>query len=91
MEKNANSKTRRSSISDVDSYEEIGKFWDAHSLDDPWDETREVEFQVSATQRRRVALEPQIYKDLETEARLRGVVPEALANLWLNEKLHPSK
>lgn len=88
---NANNKSRRSSISNADSYEDIGKFWDTHSLDDHWDETHEVEFQVSAIQRKRVALEPEIYKELETEAKLRGLVPEALANLWLSEKLHPTK
>ena len=27
--------------------EEIGEFWDTHSLADYWDETQEVEFQVS--------------------------------------------
>ena len=27
--------------------EEIGKFWDTHSLDDYWDETEEVKFQVN--------------------------------------------
>ena len=86
-----NKKTRPTSISNAKTYEEIGEFWDTHSLDDYWDETRSVEFEVTAKQRRRIAVEPQIYEALETEARLRGVVPEALANLWLAEKLHPSK
>ena len=27
--------------------EEIGEFWDTHSLTDYWDETDEVEFQVN--------------------------------------------
>ena len=27
--------------------EEIGEFWDTHSLTDYWDETEEVEIQVS--------------------------------------------
>ena len=27
--------------------EEIGKFWDTHSLADYWEETYEVEFQVN--------------------------------------------
>lgn len=27
--------------------EEIGEFWDTHSLADYWDETHEVEFQVN--------------------------------------------
>ena len=86
-----NKKIQPSSISQSRTLEEIGEFWDTHSLDDYWDKTREVEFEVTAQRRRRVIVEPQIYKELETEARLRGVIPETLVNLWLAEKLHPSK
>ena len=71
--------------------EEAGEFWDTHSLDDYWEETREVEFEVRAKQRRRIMLEPEIYKEIEAEARVRGVVPETLVNLWLAEKLQASK
>ncbi|MDE0685985.1 MAG: hypothetical protein OXI63_23920 [Candidatus Poribacteria bacterium] len=31
--------------------EEIGEFWDTHSLADYWDETQEVEFQVNLKSR----------------------------------------
>lgn len=79
------------SISQAETLEEIGDFWDTHSLDDYWKETREVEFEVRATQRRRITVEPKLYKRLETEARVRGVVPETLVNLWLAEKLQVSK
>ena len=79
------------SISKTQTLEEIGEFWDTHSLDDYWDETHEVEFEVRAKQRRRITLEPNIYKELETEARVRGIVPETLVNLWLAEKLQTSK
>jgi len=86
-----NKKTQLTSISQAQTLEEIGEFWDTHSLDDHWDKTHEVEFEVRAKQRRRVTVEPQIYKELETEARVRGVVPETLVNLWLAEKLQASK
>ena len=86
-----NKKAQLSNISQAPTLEEIGEFWDTHSLDDYWDKTREVEFEVRATQRRRVTVEPQIYKELEAEARVRGVVPETLVNLWLAEKLQASK
>jgi len=86
-----NKDTQLTSISQAQTLEEIGDFWDAHSLDDYWEETREVEFEVRAKQRRRITLEPDIYKELEAEARLRGVVPETLVNLWLAEKLQASK
>ena len=79
------------SISQAQTLEEISDFWDTHSLDDYWEETREAEFEVRAKQRKRITLEPQIYKELEAEARLRSVVPETLVNLWLAEKLRASK
>ncbi len=86
-----NNERQPSGISQGRTLEEIGEFWDTHSLDDYWDKTHEVEFEVRAKQRRRVTVEPQIYKELETEARVRGVVPETLVNLWLAEKLQASK
>ncbi len=86
-----NKNTQLSSISQAETLEEIGEFWDTHSLDDYWDKTREVEFEVRAAQRRRVTVEPKIYKELEAEARVRGVVPETLVNLWLAEKLNAAK
>lgn len=85
-------KTRQiTGISKAETLEEIGEFWDTHSLDDHWDKTREVEFTVRAAQRRRVTVEPKIYEELEAEAHIRGVGPEALVNLWLAEKLHAPK
>ncbi len=89
MDENKN--IQLSSISKAETYKEIGEFWDTHSLDDYWDKTREVEFEVRAARRRRVTLEPKIYKELEAQARVRGVVPETLVNLWLAEKLQASK
>ncbi|MDT5123701.1 MAG: hypothetical protein QOC96_3183 [Acidobacteriota bacterium] len=86
-----NKKKDTTSISQAQTLEEIGEFWDTHSLDDYWDETHEVEFEVRAKQRKRITVEPHIYKQLEAEARLRGVVPETLVNLWLAEKLQASK
>jgi hypothetical protein len=47
------------SITQAHILEEIADFWDVHSLDDYWDQTREVEFEVRAKQRRRVALDEQ--------------------------------
>jgi len=86
-----NKDTQLTSISQAQTLEEIGEFWDTHSLDDYWDETREAEFEVRAKQRKRITLEPKIYKEVEAEARVRGVVPETLVNLWLAEKLQTSK
>ena len=86
-----NKKTQLSSISEAKTPEEIGNFWDTHSLDDHWEKTHEVEFEVGVQRKKRITLEPEIYKELEAEARVRGIVPETLVNLWLAEKLHPAK
>ena len=86
-----NKETQLTSISQAQTLEEIGDFWDTHSLDDYWEKTHEAEFEVRATQRRRVTLEPKIYKQLEAQARVRGVVPETLVNLWIAEKLQAIK
>lgn len=67
--------------------EEIGEFWDTHSLGDYWDQTHEVEFEVRAQRRRRVTLDPKVFAHLEAQARVRGVLPETLVNLWLAERL----
>ncbi len=85
------SENKKTEISNARTLEEIGDFWDTHSLNDYWDKTREAEFEVRAERRRRITVEPQIYKQIEAEARVRGVVPETLINLWLAEKLQLSK
>jgi hypothetical protein len=75
------------SISKARTLEEIGDFWDEHSLADFWDQTHEVEFTVRAKRRRRVTLEPELYQRIEEQARARGVTPETLVNVWLVERL----
>lgn len=86
-----NDLTPTTSISKARTLEEIVDFWDTHSLDDYWDQTHEVEFEVRARRRRRVALDPEVYTRLETQARARGISPETLVNLWLVERLQESK
>ena len=75
------------SISKAGTVEEIGEFWDSNSLDDYWDQTREVEFEVRAKHRRRITLDPEIYERVEVQARTRGISPETLINLWVVERL----
>ncbi len=82
-----NNDTQVTSISKARTLEEIADFWDTHSLADHWDETHEVEFEVRATRRRRVTLDPDIYTQVETQAHARGISPETLVNLWLVERL----
>lgn len=74
-------------ISKARSLEEIGDFWDSHSLADYWDQTHEVEIEVRARRRRRVTVEPDIYARIQEQARTRSVSPETLINVWLLERL----
>lgn len=82
-----NEAKKLTSISKASTLEEIGKFWDTHSLDDYWDQTHEVEFEVRAQRRRRVTLDPDIYMRIASQAQSRGILPETLINLWLAERL----
>jgi hypothetical protein len=75
------------SISKAQTLEEMGDFWDEHSLADFWDQTHEVESKVSAKRRRRVTLEPDVYQRIEEQGRARGIAPETLVNVWLIERL----
>jgi len=86
-----NNNAQLTNISKASSVEEIADFWDTHSLDDYWDQTREVEIEVRATRRRRIALDPEVYVQVEAEARTRGIMPETLVNLWLMDRLQEAK
>jgi hypothetical protein len=80
-----NKNDQRSTISNACSPEEIGEYWDSHSLADHWEQTHEVEFEVRAPHR--ITLDPEIYASLEQLAESRGVSLATLANSWLKEKL----
>ena len=79
--------TQATSISQAHSVEEIADFWETHSLHDYWDQTHEVEFEVRAKRRHRITLDPDVYSQVEDQARARGILPETLVNLWLAERL----
>ena len=81
----------RTSISKARTLEEIADFWDTHSLDDYWDQTQEVTFEVRAQRRRRITLDPEVYAWVEAQARPRGLLPETLVNLWVMERLQESR
>ena len=78
----------RSSISNGQSYKEIGEFWDSHDLGDYWDQTTPVEFEVDVqSEAVYYAIEPQLSAKISRIAKKRGVPAETLLNLWLKEKL----
>lgn len=66
-------------------FTEIAEFWGTHSAADYWDQTHEVDFEVRATRRRQVTLAPEVYEKLIEQARMRGILPVTLVNLWLAE------
>ncbi len=78
----------RSSISKAKSYEEIGEFWDTHDLADKWDETKAAEFEVEIqSQLTYYAVDSRLSANIRSFAKRRGVSPDTLLNLWLQEKL----
>ncbi len=79
------------SISKALTLDEIADFLDTHILADHWDQTHKVDFEVRAARRRRVTLDPEVYAGVQAEARVRGIQPETLVNLWLVERLQATK
>lgn len=81
-------KKNKSSISDAHSYKEIGEFWDQHDLADYWDQTEPVEFEVDIqSEATYFPVEMSLSEKLISVAERRGVSPETLLNLWVQEKL----
>ena len=79
----------KSSISEAKSYREIGEFWDAHDLGGIWDKTEEVEFEVDLqSDAFYYAVETSISANLQSIATRRGISPETLVNIWLQEKIN---
>jgi len=78
----------KSSISQAQSYREIGEFWDTHDLADYWEQTEPVEFEVDIqSEVRYCALESTLAARMAEIAWQRGVSVETLLNLWVQEKL----
>jgi hypothetical protein len=78
----------KSSISKASSYQEIGEFWDTHDLSDYWDQTKPVEFKVDIqSEAIYYPVESKLSAKVSSIAKQRGVSPETLLNLWLQEKL----
>lgn len=78
----------KSSISEAKSYQEIGEFWDAHDLNEVWEETKEVRFEVDLeSDVFYYAVETSLSSKLHSIAEKRGVSAETLVNLWLQEKI----
>lgn len=78
----------KSSISQGQSYQEIGEYWDNHDLGEVWDETQPADFVVSGHAKTTYyPVESTLSQKLRTLAQQRGVSAETLVNLWLQEKI----
>ena len=78
----------KSSISNAETYGEMGEFWDTHDLGDYWDQTEPVSFNVDIKYEvTYYRLDAELGKQVGEVARQHGVSPETLINLWVQEKL----
>lgn len=78
----------KSSLSEAQSYKELGEFWDNHDLTDYWDQTKAVEFEVEIeSEATYFPVETSLSSKLVSLAKQRGVSPETLLNLWIQEKV----
>jgi hypothetical protein len=78
----------KSSVSQAESYREIGEFWDTHDAIDYWDATEPVEFEVDIhSETRYYALDKELAKNVQQIAGSRGITTETLLNLWVQEKV----
>jgi hypothetical protein len=82
---------RQTPISKAQTLDEVADYWDTHSLADHWDQTHEARFEDRAKRRRRITLDPEVYSAIEAQARIRGISPETLINLWLVERIKKGK
>lgn len=81
-----------SSISKARSYREIGEFWDTHDLAEYWEHTEPIELEFDLQSE--VAYYPvdvTLSAKVNSVARRRGVSPETLLNLWIQEKLQQER
>jgi predicted DNA binding CopG/RHH family protein len=72
-----------SSISQADSDEKIGEFWDSHDFTEFDTNTPDAEFEVIST----VPVQLELLNEIEKQAAKRGVNVETLVNQWLQQRL----
>ena len=78
----------RSSLSGSRSYEELGGYWDAHSLADHWDATHPVDFELDVqSSSLYFPVDRALAEKLRSLASAHGISTETLLNLWLQERV----
>ncbi len=78
----------KTSISQSQSDEEIGEYWDNHDLGEVWSQTEAADFTLSGHAKTTYyAVESTLSQKLHAVAQQRGVSAQTLLNLWLQEKV----
>ena len=86
------SKQRKSTISKATSYQQMGEYWDTHDLAEYWGKTRAVSMTIEIeSEITYYALETELADQVQRLARRRGISPETLLNLWVQEKLQEQR
>jgi len=84
-------KKSRQSLSQGKTYAEIGQFWDTHDLASSWEQTEDTDFAVDIqSEVVYYAIDKCLSQQLQVLAQKRGITPDTLANLLLQERLHES-
>jgi hypothetical protein len=70
----------------------MGEFWDTHDLSDYWNQTHPAKFDIDIqSEEFYYPLEAKLSRRVQTIAKQRGVSPETLLHLWVQEKLQTEK
>lgn len=80
----------KSSISNANSYEEIGEFWDEHDTADYWEDTYPVEFTIKLTDDEDIiyyGIDEGLSKQIMSLSQEKGITARELVNSWLKEKI----
>ena len=78
----------KSSLSGSRSYEELGEYWDTHSLADHWDQTHPVEVELDVqSSSLYFPVDRLLAEKLRSLATSHGVSTETLLNMWLQERV----
>ncbi len=72
-----------SSLSNADTNEKIGEFWDTHDFTDFDTDAPDAAFEIVCA----VPIEANLFSEIEQQASQQGLKAEVLINLWLRQKL----
>ena len=78
----------KTTVSNADTYQKIGAFWDKHDATESGEQT-EVKFEINIkSQRRYFSLDSHLVLQMRQIAGQHGVSEETLLNLWVQEKIN---